>query len=167
VNLPWHIRMDANTPEPKIENSFANRTHPDLTSRVFQVQAVQDGVSIVFKIVFADATQDIRIDDVPLFQDGLGIGMQYDHRTDPLWAQCYAARPYPDMIHMGFPYPGDASHPMCAMQIMLWRADKAEIENNVANGPGTSVETAETDLGIFNTFQSWSGGVWTVILEGP
>ncbi len=167
VNLPWQIKMDANTPEPKIENSFANIANPDLTSRVFSVQAIQDGTSIVFRIVFADRTQDIDISDVPLFHDGLAIGVPYDERIDPLYTPCHSELDFPDMIHMGFPYPGDPEHAFCPMQLMFWRADKAEIENVVANGPGTSNETYETDEGIFNTFQAWNSNSWTVLLARP
>jgi DMSO reductase family type II enzyme heme b subunit len=167
VNLPWQIKMDANTPEPKIENSFVNLANPDLKSRVFQVQAIQDGTSIVFKIVFVDRTQDIDISDVPLFHDGLAIGVPYDERTDPLYAPCHPELEFPDMIHMGYPHPGDATHAFCPTQLMFWRADKVEIENVVANGPGTSNETYETDEGIFNTWQSWKSRVWTVLLARP
>ena len=167
VYLPWRIRMDVNTPPPQIENSFMNLAKPDMKSRVLQVQAIHDGVSIVYKIFFKDATQDDSIADVPLFHDALAIGMQYDWRTDALYNPCFAANDQPDMMHMGFPYPGDPVHAFCPVQLMFWRADAMEIENILANGPGTTIESYETDTGILNTFQSWGNGIWTVLLARP
>jgi DMSO reductase family type II enzyme heme b subunit len=88
--------------------------------------------------------------------------------------------PGPDnepMIHMGMRCDGrdekglTADDPnagvirCCPVSIHYWRPDKVEIENIVANGAGTTLETVETDEpGVFHAWQNWQNNQWTVIM---
>ncbi len=131
--------------------------------RILSVQAIHDGMTSLFRIVFADATQNVSIADVPLFHDALAIGIPYP--TTLYGAACTPGPTQPEMLHMGTPCNGAEGLPCCPMHLMFWRADKVEIENIVANSPGTTVETVETDIpGLLNTYQNWANGTWTVIM---
>jgi len=133
--------------------------------RILNVQAIHDGTNILFKIVLADTTQSLSIADVPLFHDALAIGVPYP--TTLYGGNCVVdgGLTNPEILHMGTPCNGAEGLPCCPMHLMFWRADKAEIENVLANSPGTTIETFETDEpGMLNTYQNWNAGAWTLIL---
>lgn len=149
-----------------------------LPGRNLSVQAIHDGTSILFRIVFDDATKNDSIADVPLFHDSVGILIPFPPGPgSPVDPACIPGLDSEPMIHMGmrcdgrdekghFPTDPGFAGPVkcCPVDIMLWRADKIEVENIVANSPGTTVETAETDMGLFHAFQKWDNGRWTVIM---
>ncbi len=130
--------------------------------RVLNVQAMHDGINILFKVTFADPTKSDTIADVPLFHDSIAIGIPYP--TTLYGGACTPGSLQPEMLHMGTPCDGSGGLPCCPMNLMFWRADKAEVENIVANSPGTTIETVETDMGLYNTYQNWNAGAWTLIL---
>lgn len=135
---------------------------PDL-QRILSVQAIHDGTNIAFKVEFSDTTRNTSIADVSLFHDALAILIPYP--TTLYGEQCTPGKGQRGMIHMGAPCNGEGGLPCCPVNIMFWRADKGEIENIIANSPGTAQESFETDEpGMFNTFQSWHAWTWTVIL---
>src|SRR5574341_1448262 len=135
---------------------------PDLT-RILNIKVIHDGMTILFRISFADATKNDSVADVPLFHDALAIGVPYP--TTLYGAACTPGSAQPEMVHMGTPCNGAEGLPCCPAHLMFWRADKVEIENVLANSPGTAIETFETDEpGMLNTFQNLNAGVWTVIL---
>ncbi len=147
--------------------------------RLVTVKALHDGTVLLLNAVWDDTTQSDSIADVPLFHDSLAVLIPF---SGPGYEECVPGREDPPpssepMIHMGMRCDGldekgrPPGHPdflgakCCPVNILLWRADKVEVENIVANGMGTSLETDETDQpGVFHAFQEWGAGRWNVIM---
>jgi hypothetical protein len=168
VPLQYHVSASANALA-----GFDAWTGP-LPGRNLSVQAIHDGTSILFRVEFDDATKNDSIADVPLFHDSVGILIPF---PASLYPACEPGPTSEPMIHMGMRcdgrdekghLPGEPGFQgpvrCCPVDIMLWRADKVEVENIIANSPGTSKETDETDQGYFHASQKWENGRWTVIM---
>lgn len=152
------------------------RPDPGAIPRNLAVQAIHDGQIILLRIEFDDATKNDSIADVPLFHDGLGMMIPFPESLG--YPECVPGPNSEPMIHMGMRcdgrdekghFPGDPGFAgpvrCCPVNIMFWRADKVEVENIIANSPGTSKETDETDVaGLFHASQKWENGRWTVIM---
>ena len=137
---------------------------PVALTRLLNVKAIHDGTTMLFRIEFADATENILINDPPRFHDALAIGIPYPESLYPGCVPGPGLGRQPEMIHMGNPCNGEGGMTCCPMNLMFWRSDKAEIENIVSNGPGTTKETYETDAGVFTVYQNWTNGTWTLVL---
>lgn len=147
--------------------------------RHLSIKSIHDGQEILFRVEYADATEDVSKGDVPLFFDALALMIPY---PVSLYPGCYPGSEDPPvsnepLIHMGMRcdgrdekgrLPGDPEFigaRCCPVNLHFWRPDKVEVENIVTNGMGTTLETSETDDPLlFHASQNWSNGVWTVIM---
>jgi hypothetical protein len=152
---------------------YSQATHNDIFCapdvgepvRWFNVQAIHDGANILFKITYLDATKSDTIADIPLFHDSLAIGLPYPvSMYGPMCAVDGGLTQGGEILHMGTPCDPASGMFCCPMNLIFWRADKAEVENILANSPSSSIETPETDMGIYHTYQNWTAGTWTVII---
>lgn len=153
-------------------------THLPANQRLLRVQAIHDGMKILFRVNWKDNTMDIYKSDVPLFFDALALLIPYSGQG---YENCIPGDETPPssepMIHMGMRCdgrdekgrlpndPGFVGAKCCPVGIMFWRPDKVEIENIVTNGMGTTMETAETDdPTLFHASQEWASNHWTVVM---
>jgi hypothetical protein len=173
VRLMWKITATVN------QEVFSNTSG----TRVVNVQSVNDGVNIAFKMVFADPTKSDSIADVPRFHDSLALAFPFSPVDSPFFAGCVGGPDQFDMIHMGNPCNGDGGLQCCPTGLLFWRADKgtrpsptqstvpgpSESEVLSANSPGTVHELAETDTGVVFTWAAYDSASkrWTVVVVRP
>lgn len=178
VTLMWKITATVN------QEVFDNAAG----TRLLNVQSVNDGATIAFKVVFADPTPSDSIADVPRFHDSLAIAVPFGVADTPYFAGCFAGPTQVDMIHMGNPCNQPGVFQCCPVGILFWRADKgtpnpaaapwpaaqtmpgpSECEVLSGNSPGTIHELAETDAGFVATWAGYDVATqtWTMVTVRP
>ncbi len=170
VPLEYKVFASANAVAPFDDWS---QVRPGLVRNLY-VKAIHDGGELLLRVTWQDKTFDENAHEVPRFFDALALMIPYPESDYP---GCIPGPDNEPMIHMGMRCDGrdetgltaDDSNAgvirCCPVSIHFWRPDKVEIENIVTNGPGTTLETAETDEpGVFHAWQRWQDNRWMVIM---
>lgn len=157
-----------------------NLTGESQLRRPIAVTALRNDTDICFRIVWADATQDLTVDDLVSYADAVAIMIPFSGQDIP--GIDFQNNTCPDSFHMGgFPglvggglWPDGVTPtllPDCVQNIVQWRADQQPPEHAVRNltavGFSTSLVTSDSDNLPLWTWSSWDGTNWDVIYKRP
>lgn len=115
-------------------------------NRTLRVKALHNGGTMYFRYTLSDATQNAAVSDTNLFGDAIALEIPYSITgTPPI---CMGSQADP-------------------VNIIFWRGDRAQPQNIVAGGIGTVQVSPDTASQNLSQYQSYSNGVWTVIVARP
>jgi hypothetical protein len=181
VVLPFYVRQAWESYlYPQHVEAPPNLAGETALRRPIQVAAIRNDTDICLRMVWSDATQDLGVDDLTHYADGVAIMIPFSGQGIP--GLDFQLNVCPDSFHMGgFPglvggglWPDGVTPtflPDCVQNIVQWRADQAPVDHAVRNltavGFSTSLVTSDSDTLPGWTWSNWDGANWDVIYKRP